>query len=141
MKLIRLRTIVAEGKHDWGFTQLGKAQVHALSLDLSSDPMRTLKSKIKYVGPTTLRSSRLSEFRRTCQAPRWIHATRDGDASHEPDRERARVPVAFGRMGQACEKAMEEAVDEYMYATIVLIQCEYATAPMEQRLRIIPIHE
>ena len=29
-------------------------------------------------------------------------------------------------------------MDEYMSATIVLVQCEYNTVPIEQRLRIIP---
>ena len=42
-------------------------------------------------------------------------------------------------MGQACEKAVEEVVDEYLVATIVLIQRENETVPTEQRLRIVPV--
>ena len=42
---------------------------------------------------------------------------------------------------QACEKAVEEAVDEYMSATIVLAQCKHETAPIQQRLRRIPVHD
>ena len=32
--------------------------------------------------------------------------------------------------GQVCEEAVEEVVDEHMSSTMVLIQCEYETAPI-----------
>ena len=40
--------------------------------------------------------------------------------------------------GQQCEKAVEEATEEYMFATIVLIHCDYETRAIEHRLRKIP---
>ena len=63
-------------------------------------------------------------------------AAHNGDQGHKPDRERTRIPAAFGRMGAgAREKAVDEVVDEYIVATICSIQCEYETGPVEQRLR------
>ena len=48
-KLIRLCTAVAKGRYDWAFTGLGKYQGHAMALDLSVDPMKTMKAKIQEV--------------------------------------------------------------------------------------------
>ena len=65
------------------------------------------------------------------------HTARDGDQGNEPLRERSRDQLRLAAWGQACEKAVEEVVDEYIVATIVLIQCEHEMAPIEHRLNII----
>jgi hypothetical protein len=44
--------------------------------------------------------------------------------------------VVVPAVSAALVTAVEEAVDEYISAIIVLIQCAYETAPIEQRLRI-----
>ena len=74
-KLTKLCTMVATGKHDWGFTQLGKTQGHALSLDLSAESMRTLKGNIHDIWTDYIAELPPSEFRRRCRAPRWTLRT------------------------------------------------------------------
>jgi hypothetical protein len=46
--------------------------------------------------------------------------------------------MRLAEWGQQFEKAVEEATEEYMFATIVLIQCEYETMAIENRFRKIP---
>eukprot|EP00974_Lingulodinium_polyedra_P009859 946670-Lingulodinium_polyedra.AAC.1 len=41
--------MMAKGKHDYAFAQLGKAQGHANTLDLSTESMRTVKARIQEV--------------------------------------------------------------------------------------------
>ena len=40
--------------------------------------------------------------------------------------------------GLECEKAIAQSVQEYIESTIVLIQCDYDTAPIENRLKKVP---
>ena len=49
VKLVSLCMQVAKYKHDWAFSQLGRLQGHAASLDLSCEPMRNLKAKIQQI--------------------------------------------------------------------------------------------
>ena len=118
VKLIMCCTMVAKGRHDWAFAQLGKTQGHASSLDLSSESMRTLKAKVQeiwtdYIAEfppeqvsqelpgATLETNAVSSAEHATE----IRATNRIENEHD-------YQLRLAAWGQACEKAVEEAVDE-----------------------------
>ena len=87
-----------------GFARLGKEQGHSWSFDRSSESMRTLKAKVQEIWSDYIAEFPLEQVAREVpgamsESRGEQRASRDGDHGHEPDRYRARVPVAFGRMG------------------------------------------
>ena len=143
-KLTKLCHLVAKGKHDWGFTQLGKTQGHASSLDLSAESMRTLKAKIQeiwtdYIAefPPERVSQEMPSATLDTQTPHSMQHATEIKATNRIENEHD-YQLRLAAWGQSCENAVQEAVEDYISSTIVLIQCDYETAPIETRLRKIP---
>ena len=107
---------------------LGKTQGHASSLDFSSESMRTLKAKVQeiwtdYIAEfppkqasqelpgATLETHAVSSAEHATE----IRATNRIENEHD-------YQLRVAAWGQACEKAVEEVVDEYMSSTVVLIK-------------------
>ena len=123
---------------------MGKAQAHSSSLGLSSESMRTLKANVQELWSDYFAEFPLEQLSRevpgatlqrhavsSAHHATEIRATSRVETEHE-------YQLRLAAWGQVCEKAVEDAVNEYMYATIVLIQCEYKTVPIEQQSRGIP---
>ena len=98
--------------------------------------MRTLKAKVQEIWSDYIAEFPLEQVSRevpgatlethavsSAHHATEIRATRRIDTEHE-------YQLRLAAWGQACEKATEATVDEYMSATIVLIQCVYETAPI-----------
>ena len=146
-KLTKLCTMVAKGRHDYAFTQLGKTQGHAETLDLAHESMRTVKNKIQeiwtdYIAefppdrvPTDVPGATLDMQHQPgqglCPSPTEIKATSRIESEHE-------YQMGLAEWGKRCETAVNDSVEDYINSTIVLIQCEYETAVIEGRLRKIP---
>ena len=139
MKWIKLCNMVAQGKRDWAFAQLARAQGHASHLDLSADSVRTAQATIH-----DMWSDYIAEFPREQVSQEMPSTTLEAHTVNNVQhttaiRARSRIEseheyqLLLAAWGQACEKAVEEVVDEYIVATIVWIQCEHDAAPIEQR--------
>ena len=140
---------MAKGRHDWAFSQLGRLQGHAASLDLSCEPMRNLKAQIQQIW-----TDYISEFPPETVSSEMPSATLDsqspgGPADHDgittvEVRASNRIEneqeyqLRLAAWGSACETAVNESVEQYIASMIVLIVCDSNGDAIKQRLQKIP---
>ena len=126
-KLVKLCQMVAKGRHDFAFTSLGKAQGHANTLDLSAEPMRTLKGKIQeiwtdYIAefppdvvPTDVPGARVDA---TAQSSGHeaveVRASTRIESEHE-------YQMGLAEWGRLCEQAVESSTNDYIDSVIVIV--------------------
>ena len=143
-KLVKLCNMLAKGKHDWAFAQLGKWQGHAGAFDLSAQPMRTLKEKVQEIWtdyivefppdhlPTDVPSASVdTQAVSSGQNVTQIRAISRIESEHE-------YQMGLAQWGQQCATAVENSVEDFINATIVIIVSNHETAPIEARLKKIP---
>ena len=147
-KLTKFCTMVAKGRYDWGFASLGQAQGHAKTLDLSHESMRTVKAKVQEIWTdylvefppeevprdapgATLEQPGSQNGQGLCSGPTEVRASSRIESEHE-------YQMGLAAWGKQCEQAVQASVEDYINATVVLVQCQYETHPIENRLKKIP---
>ena len=138
-KLVKLCSLVAKGKHDFAFATLGKAQGHESSLDLSAEPMRTLKAKVQEIW-----TDYTAEFPPEA-VPTDVPGAKVDAAAHSNGhdiveiRASARIEseheyqMGLAQWGKQCEAAVESSTNDYIDAMIVIVVCEHDTTPNMDR--------
>ena len=143
-KLGKLCQMVAKGRHDFAFASLGKAQGHANSMDLSAEPMRTLKGKVQeiwtdYIAefppdavPTNVPGAKVDAAAQSSGHDIVeIRASARIESEHE-------YQMGLAQWGKQCEVAVESSTNDYIDAMIVIVVCEHETAPIVHRLKKVP---
>eukprot|EP00974_Lingulodinium_polyedra_P112801 10916881-Lingulodinium_polyedra.AAC.1 len=93
--------------------------------------MRTVKAKVQEIW-----TDYIAEFAPERASQKMPNATLDTHAADNVQRVTEIRIWLHG--GQQSEKTMKDSVQEYIASTIVFVQCDHETGPIEQRLARVP---
>ena len=143
IKLRRLCDNLARGKYDRALATLGKELGAASTLDLSRECTRTLKGKVEdiwkdysveFAQPPS--SPKKDENVPSVQIDIGAMST-TVKASSRIESEEEYIARKAEWMA-ACERAQEEAVEQHISSTVILVVASHETPVIEQKLRRIP---